>query len=158
MAKKKATTKKTAKKKATQPQLPIGASTLTEPSDGEFRLRLHRLTAKNYAGVAGEEFVVDFAPDVTVFAGENASLKSSIIAALRCGLGIRCGTVAVAVDFGHDFVQCGLLLVVEFIGGLGFRLRRCSFGGRRARSFSDFRDDLIKRRLFIFAQPFNILS
>ncbi|KKN06136.1 hypothetical protein LCGC14_1080390 [marine sediment metagenome] len=70
------------KKPAPTPQLPL------TPPTSDLRVRLHRLTAKNFAGVGDQEFVVDFAPDVTVLAGENASLKSSALAALRCVLGI----------------------------------------------------------------------
>ncbi len=50
-------------------------------------LRVHRLTAKGFAGI-GDDLAIDFAPDVTVLCGQNASKKSSILAALRCGLGI----------------------------------------------------------------------
>ncbi len=70
------------KKKPADSRLPLA------PPASDLRVRLHRLTAKNFAGVGGEEFVIDFAPDVTVLCGENASLKSTVIAALRCVLGI----------------------------------------------------------------------
>ena len=70
------------KKPAPTDQLPL------TPPASDLRVRLHRLTARNFAGIAGEEFVIDFAPDVTVLCGENASLKSTVIAALRCVLGI----------------------------------------------------------------------
>lgn len=52
------------------------------------RLRVHRLSVRNFGGVGDEPLVLDFDPAVTVLAGENASSKSSVLAALRCALGI----------------------------------------------------------------------
>lgn len=51
-------------------------------------LRLHRATAKGFAGFGGEEISIDFDPQVTVLQGQNASCKSAWLEVLRYGLGI----------------------------------------------------------------------
>jgi hypothetical protein len=65
------------------------AAAIVAPGPDPNRLRLHRLTVKGYAGFGDEPASFDFDPAVTILRGQNASRKSSILAAIRCGLGIE---------------------------------------------------------------------
>lgn len=82
-----------ATKKRKTTQLPLEAEAAAAPSPERAaraagaRLHVARLTAKGFAGIS-DELVIDFDPEVTVLRGENASRKSSVLAALRCVLGI----------------------------------------------------------------------
>lgn len=51
-------------------------------------LRLHRATARGFAGFGSEEQSLDFDPQVTILQGRNASAKSTWLEVIRYGLGI----------------------------------------------------------------------
>ncbi len=72
----------TPKAEASEPvQRPVATT------EERLRLRLHRATAKGFAGFGGE-VSLDFDPAVTILQGENASCKSAWLEVIRYGLGI----------------------------------------------------------------------
>lgn len=80
-------------------------------------LRIHRLAAKGFGGIPdGERLVIDFAPDVTVLRGENASNKSTILAALRCGLGIDRVAASRRSHIGQDGTPAKPEIEIELRG------------------------------------------
>lgn len=96
-------------------------------------LRLHRLTAKGFGGISGE-LAIDFDPGVTVLEGENASNKSSVLAALRCVLGIDRVAAGRRAHIGADGVVLKPELEAVLVGdGREIHVRRVGDGSPEVR-------------------------